>query len=206
MSVNGYGPSKPPAIRLGEVIEASTTELVAESYELHESPAFGSLVRVGDPGAETYGLVYASSTASLDPGRRPVARGRDLEREDEIYQNHPQIVRLLRTEFRALIVGYRDRDVIRQRIAPFPVRIHSFVWACTPAEVIQFTQRFDYLTLLIGAQTAVPADELVAAAVRSADQARGGDDAYRIAAGKSLAVLLNGQFQRLNTILRQVRP
>lgn len=206
MSVNGYGPSKPVAVRLGEVIEASTTELVAESYELHDSPAFGSLVRVGEPGSETYGLVYTSSTASLDPGRRPVARGRDLHHEDEIYQNHPQIARLLRTEFRALIVGYRDQDVIRQQIAPHPVRIHGFVWACTPPEVIQFTRGFDYLTLLIGTQTTVPADELVAAAVRAADQARGGDDAYRIAAGRSLAVLLTGQYQRLNGILRRVRP
>ena len=203
MSVNGSGPSERPH-RLGEVIEASTVEFVAESYELHESPAFGSLVRVGEGDDRTYGLVYASTTASLDPGRRPVARGRDVEREDEIYRNHPQLARLLRTEFRAVVVGFREGGRIRQQIAPRPVRIHSFVWECPAGEVIEFSQSFDYLSLLIGAPVAAPVDELLAAAVRSADQARGNDEAFRIAAGKCLAVLLTGQFQRLNGILRRL--
>ena len=203
MSVNGSGPSEIPA-RLGEVIEASTIEFVAESYELHESPAFGSLVRVGEGSQAIYGLVYSSTTSSLDPGRRAIARGRDLDREDEIYRHHPQLARLLRTEFRALVVGYVEAGAIRQRIAPHPARIHSFVWECPNREVAGFSRALDYLTIVLGAPVAAPVDELLAAAVRSADQARGRDEAFRIAAGKCLAVLLTGQFQRLNGILRRL--
>ena len=203
MSVNGFGPSDSPA-RLGEVIEASSIEFVAESYELHESPAFGSLVRVGSSGQAIYGLVYSSTTASLDPGRRPIARGRDLEREDEIYRNHPQLVRLLRTEFRALVVGYSEAGGIRQRIAPQPARLHSFVWRCTDQEVARFSRSLDYLSLVIGAPVAAPIDELLAASIRCASQARAGDDDFRVAAGKHLATLLTGQFQRLSGILRRI--
>src|SRR4051812_33834383 len=105
MSVNGYGPSE-TRVRLGEVIEASTVEFVAESFELYESPVFGSLVWVGDQDQGSFGLVYSSTTASLDPGRRPVARGHNLIREEDIYLEHPQISHLLRTEFRALVIGH----------------------------------------------------------------------------------------------------
>lgn len=205
MSVNGYGPSD-AAARLGEVVEASTFELVAESYELHASPAFGSLVRVGEAGAETYGVVYSATTASLDPGRRPMARGRELHHEDEIYQHHPQIARLLRTEFRAAIVGHQADGQMLQRIAPHPVRIHAFVWACAPAEVVRFTEALDYLGLIAGAQIQVPIDELLAAVVCQAAEARPDGDRYRIAAGKAIAGLLAGQYQRLNGILRRIRP
>lgn len=202
MSANGYAPSE-DARRAGEVIEAGTSEFVAESYELHTCPAHGDLVRVGDPEAAIYGVVGSATTASLDPGRRPVARGRDLHREEEIFQNHPQIARLLRTEFRALTVGYRQAGAVRQQIPPFPAKIHGFVWACGPAEVERFTRDFGYLNLLLNAPAA--GDELIAAVIRTAAAARGGSLAYRVAAGKWLAGRLIGQYQRLTVILDQIR-
>lgn len=204
MSANGFAPSE-PAPRLGEVIEAGTSEFVAESYELHACPAFGEIVRVGDAGQEIYGIVASATTASLDPGRRPVARGRDLAREEEIFQNHPQIARLLRTEFRALTAGYRAAGELRHQVPPHPARIHSFVWACTPSEIREFTGRFDYLAVILNSQS-LPADDLAAAAVRAAVAARDGDERYRVAAGKWLAARLAGHYQRLTGILQSIRP
>ena len=36
------------AIRIAEVIEASTTEFNSQCYSLYEAPALGSLIRAGD--------------------------------------------------------------------------------------------------------------------------------------------------------------
>ena len=59
--------------RVGEIIEASTSEFTAQSYELYQLPAFGSLVKTKD---EIYGIVYNAATAGIEPGRRPIARGK----------------------------------------------------------------------------------------------------------------------------------
>ena len=91
--------------RLGEVVEATTTEFVVQCYELYTAPTLGSLVRCGDDEA-IYGIVYEIGTRSIDAGRRPIARGRDEEDEDAIYESNPQLSRLLSTEFRALSVGH----------------------------------------------------------------------------------------------------
>ena len=56
--------------RVGEVIEASTTEFVAQCYELYQSPPLGSLVKTTDLPVELYGIVYNAATTSLEPGRR----------------------------------------------------------------------------------------------------------------------------------------
>ncbi|UCD54000.1 MAG: hypothetical protein JSU76_03670, partial [Dehalococcoidia bacterium] len=85
--------------RVGEVIEASTTDFAAQCYELYQSPPLGSLVKTGDSGVELYGIVYNAATTSLEPGRRPIARGRDETAEEEIYRSSPQLLKLLRSEF-----------------------------------------------------------------------------------------------------------
>ena len=76
-------------IKIGEIIEASTTEFVAESYELHSSPPLGALLRTSDGPTEIYAVACHTRTGSIDPGRRPIARGRDDDDEDEIYRRHP---------------------------------------------------------------------------------------------------------------------
>ena len=90
--------------RLGEVVEATTTEFVAQCYELYTAPVLGSLVRCGEDEA-IYGIVHEIATRSIDTGRRPIARGRDEDDEGAIYESNPQLSRLLSTEFRALSVG-----------------------------------------------------------------------------------------------------
>jgi len=46
------------AERVGEVIEATTTDFVAQCYELYQLPPFGSLVKTRDSHTELYGVVY----------------------------------------------------------------------------------------------------------------------------------------------------
>ena len=66
--------------RVGEIIEASTTDFVAQCYELYRSPPLGSLVKTGD----IYGIVGNAATTSLEPGRRPIARGKDEATEEAV--------------------------------------------------------------------------------------------------------------------------
>ena len=75
--------------RVGEVIEASTTDFVAQCYELYQLPPLGCLVKTRDLPLELYGIVYHATTASLEPGRRPIARGKDEDSEEAIYRSNP---------------------------------------------------------------------------------------------------------------------
>ena len=74
------------AERVGEVIEASTTDFTAQCYELYQSPPLGSLVKLEDADIELYGVVYQVTTTSFEPGRRPIARGKDEVSAEAVYE------------------------------------------------------------------------------------------------------------------------
>ncbi len=191
--------------RAGEVVEASTTGFVAQCYELYQSPPLGSLVKTRDMPVELYGIVYHAATTSLEPGRRPIARGKDEVAEEEIYRSSPQLLKLLRTEFSALVVGYREEEKLYHYLPPKPARIHGFVHLCSPEEVKEFSRSFDFLNILVNARLPVSADELVAASLRQMSQVYENRHAFLGAAGKELAILLGGEFNRLKSILGRIR-
>jgi len=187
--------------RVGEVIEASTAGFTAQCYELYQLPPLGNLVKTGDSVAELYGIVCNAATTSLEPGRRPIARGRDEDSEEAIYQSSPQLAKLLRSEFGVLVVGHKEGDKLYQHLPPRPARIHGFVYQCSPGEVKDFGKSFDFLNIILNAHLPVPAEELVAASLRLMSQAHDDRRAFLVAAGKELAVLLSGDLNRLNAIL-----
>ena len=191
--------------RLGEVVEASTTDFIAQCYELYQLPPLGSLVKTGNSSAELYGVVYNATTTSLEPGRRPIARGKDETTEDDIYRAHPQLSKLLRSEFCTLLVGHRQGDKICHYLPPQPARIHGFVYLCRPEEVQEFSRSFDFLNMLVNASLPVSVDELIAASLRQMSQANKDRQAFLVAAGKELATLLSGQYQQLKAILGRIR-
>ena len=193
------------SFKIGEVIQASTSEFEAECYELHGSPPFGGLVKTGDKLMEIYAVVYNAATTSIEPGRHPIARGRDEIAEEDIYRANPQLAKLLRTEFEALVVGHREADCLRHYLPPQPARIHSFVYVCEPGEVRDFSQSFDFLKLLLDARVPASAEELVAACLRQASQAHQDPRTFLVSAAKEVAILLSGQLDRLNAILRRMK-
>ena len=190
--------------RVGEVIEASTTDFVAQCYELYQLPPLGSLVKTRDQEVELYGIVYYAATTSIEPGRRPIARGKDEDSEEAIYRSNPQLLKLLRSEFSALVVGYKDEKLYHY-LPPKPARIHSFVYLCNPDEVKEFGQSFDFLNMLINAHLPVPIDELIAACLRQMSEVYEDRQAFLVAAGKELAILLSGEFNQLKAILGRIR-
>ena len=191
--------------RVGEVIEASTTDFVAQCYELYQSPPLGSMVKTTDLPVELYAIVYNATTTSLEPGRRPIARGRNEATEEEIYRSSPQLLKLLHTEFSALVVGYRENENLYHYLPPKPARIHSFVYHCSPEEVKEFSQSFTFLNMLINAHLPVSTEELVSACLRQMSEVYEDRHSFLVAAGKELTILLSGQFNQLNAILERIK-
>ena len=191
-----------PDGRVGEVIETSTREFTTQCYRLYDSPPLGSLVRSGTEAA-VLGVVSEIATQSMDPGRRPIPRGRGEDTEEEVYLNNPQIGRLLVTEFRAAVVGHRSEGQLRRYAAPLPPRVHSFVYRCDQEEVREFSGSLEFITTILGASI-TPADEVVAYFLSQASRAHPEPDRFLTNAGKELAVLLSNQSQRLNNLLRRL--
>jgi hypothetical protein len=191
--------------RVGEVVEASTTDFTAQCYELYQLPPLGSLVKTRDGETELYGIVYHATTGSLEPGRRPIARGRDEASEEAIYRSSPQLAKLLRSEFSALVVGHREGGQLYQYLPPQPARIHGFVHQCAQEEVREFSQSLAFLSLLISAHLSTSAGEIVAAALRRMSQSQEDPRAFLVTAGKELATLLGGQFPQLRAILGRLK-
>lgn len=188
--------------KIGEVVQSNTTEFIAQCYELHQPPPLGSLVKTTNP-LEIYGIVYNASTTSIEPGRRPLARGG--EEEEDIYRDSPQLAKLLRTEFSALVVGHRQGDCYYHYLPPQPVRIHNFVYLCEIEEVKEFSQSLNFLPLLLSTQLLVSREEVVAAFLRQASHAHSDPHSFLVKAGKELALLLSSEMNSLNTILRRIR-
>jgi len=191
--------------RVGEVIEASTTDFTAQCYELYQMPPLGSLVKTGSPELELYAVVYNATTTSLEPGRRPIARGRDEESEEAIYKSSPQLEKLLKSEFGALVVGHKVSDKVYHYLPPKPAHIHSFVYLCPSEEVKEFSQSFDFLSILLGTSLALPKDELISACLRQMSQVQEDSHHFLVAAGKELASRLSGDFNQLRAILERMR-
>lgn len=183
--------------KIAEIIMAETATFTAQSYELYELPPLGSLVKACD----TYGIVCHAETAGLDTGRKPVARGKDEVTEEAVYESSPQLTKLLRSDFTAAAVGYREGDNVYQYLPPRPVKLHSFVYLCPPEEVKEFSRNPGFLNILLNAALPVPPEEIIAAALRQMAKAQPDPRQFLVAAGKELAGLLSTDFMRLRNIL-----
>jgi hypothetical protein len=187
--------------KIAEVIEAGTTGFTAQCYGLYEVPPLGSLVKTGD----IYAVVAHAQTASFEPGRKPIARGKDEATEEAIYTENPQLEKLLRSEFIAAAVGHRDGDKINQYLPPAPARIHAFVYLCQPDEVRNFSRSLGFLNILVNARLDTPSDELIAATLRQMGRAQEDGRAFLVAAGKELAGLLSSRYDQLKSILGRLQ-
>jgi hypothetical protein len=196
---DGYGS------KIAEVIEASSAEFTAQCYKLDQAPPLGSLVKTQDRPGDIYGVIYNVETHSLEPGRRVVARGQNLEAEEEIFTANPQLSRLLTTDFRVLVVGYGEGKNWHQYLPPKPASIHGFVYTCRLEEVSAFTQSLDFLSLLVNAKIPVPVDEVAGACLRYASQAHGDPNAFLVKAGKELAGIMSNDVNRLNSLLKRLK-
>ncbi|WP_138506347.1 HAS-barrel domain-containing protein [Nostoc sp. PA-18-2419] len=199
-----------------EVIETTSTEFLAQCLEPEDlsfpsMPPFGSWVCGVDEesGNTVYAVVYYATTMPIDSVHRARALGLSLQ---DLREEQPQIFAMLRTEFRAAIVGFElspqnpsyNRRVY-QYLPPRPPQIHQAVYRCEPEAIIKFTEELDFLRTLLCISGA-PVESLTAAAIRDVYQLRKADREWLIKAGRSLSVLLKDDYDRLRFILSQIHP
>lgn len=203
---------------IAEVIETSTSEFLAQCLEpedltFPEMPPFGSWVKAIDEesGNSIFGVVYHVTTAPIDSIHRARALGLSLQ---ELREQQPQIFSMLKTEFRAAIVGFEVKAVARdgqvstpatfyQHLPPRPPQIHQAVYCCDSTEVLQFTEQVDFIRTLLQ-MTGTPVDALIAATLREIYQLRQADQQWLIQAGRSLNLMLREDYDRLRVILSQI--
>lgn len=205
---------------IAEVIETATTEFLAQCLDPEDlsfpvMPPFGSWVKSVDEesGNQVFAVVYHATTSPIDTVHRARALGLSLQ---ELREQQPQIFAMLKTEFRAAIVGFEaphqgangsksSSGAIYQYLPPRPPQIHQAVYCCEPAEIINFSQQLDFLRTLLQVMGA-PVEALAAAAVRDIYQLRKADREWLVKAGRTLSILLKDDYDRLRYILSQIHP
>lgn len=203
---------------IAEVIETTTTEFLAQCLEPEQlnfpfMPAFGSWVKAYDEetGNKIFGIVTFATTAPIDSVHRARALGLSLA---ELREQQPQIFAMLKTEFRATIVGFETpprqfngngagRGYIYQYIPPRPPQIHQAVYQCESLEVVYFSEQLDFLRILLQVKN-TPVEALAAASIRQMYQLRQADRQWLVNVGRQLSVLLKDDYDRLRYILSQI--
>jgi hypothetical protein len=203
---------------IAEVIETATTEFLAQCLEPDDltfavMPPFGSWVKATDEesGNQVYAVVYHVTTSPIDSVHRARALGLSLQ---DLREQQPQIFAMLKTEFRAAIVGFLPprngkngarsaSPTVYQHLPPRPPQIHQAVYYCEPEEIVRFSDQLDFLRTLLQV-TGAPVDGLTAAAIREIYQLRKADRAWLVEAGRSLSILLKDDYDRLRIILSQI--
>jgi hypothetical protein len=201
---------------IAEVIETTSTEFLAQCLEPEDlsfpsMPPFGSWVRAVDEetGNQVYAVVYYATTMPVDSVHRAVALGLSLQ---DLREEQPQIFAMLKTEFRAAIVGFEKpslipgaNQIVYQYLPPRPPQIHQAVYRCERELIVKFTEEIDFLRTLLAINGA-PVDALTAAAIREVYQLRKADREWLIKAGRTLSILLKDDYDRLRFILSQIHP
>ena len=188
--------------RIGEVVESDTNGFLVQSYELYKCPALGSLVRVGTNDS-VFGIVCHSTTVGIDPSRLPIARGEFLKDEDDVYDQNPQLSRLLKTQFRSIAVGYKNMDEIKPFLPPYPPRIHSFAYDCSEDDIKGFANSHDLFRMVL--LSGLPqSDDVVASFVKNCAVMMKDPSGYKREASRILASVISGDSQRINSLLRRL--
>ncbi len=211
-----FATSPRPINHIAEIVETSTTEFLAQCLDSEElrfptMPAFGSWVKSleEEAGNVVYAVVYHASTSPIDSVHRARALGLSLQ---ELREQQPQLFAMLKTEFRAAIVGFRPASAsatgtnatpIYQHLPPRPPQLHQAVFQCDAAEVVEFTEHLDFLRSLLQ-MPATPVDALIAATLREIYHLRKADRTWLVNAGRTLNVLLKDDYDRLRAILSQI--
>lgn len=203
---------------IGEVIETATTGFLAQCLEPEDlnfpaMPPFGSWVKSFDEesGNQILGIVTYVTTSPIDSIHRARALGLSLA---DLREQQPQIFAMLKTEFRAAIVGFEaPSDTANGRsgggrqsyhyLPPRPPQIHQAVYRCQASEIVRFSEQLDFLRILLQVKDS-PVEALVAAAIREIYGLRNAQRDWLVRVGRNLSIWLKDDYDRLQYILGQV--
>lgn len=190
---------------IGRLLRSSTLDYVFGcSVPEPEVPLFGAFVKApAQRGrSEVIGLIYNIAIED-DPFVRQMIATPDL---DEAYIQDQRVNRQVPIEVSVLAIGYRNGGGFTHDLPPQPPITLDRISPCDAAEIKQFTERLDYLRLILFAPD-VPADELVAVSLRVAADCQPAEDRDRFLrnAGRELAKLLNRDLARLEKLLKRLK-
>ncbi|MBI5172610.1 MAG: hypothetical protein SFV17_12380 [Candidatus Obscuribacter sp.] len=195
---------------LAEVLTASIVGLTAEATLSNEDgrPRFGSFIKAvsTEDKLEILAVVLDVVTSPPDSLHRPCALG--LTRE-ELKREQPHIFALLKTEIRAVNIGFIQAGTVFQHLPPQPPQVHDFVYAASPEEIIAITAELDFLRLLFHLSTTVPSDELIAASIREAGRAYSNAaerEDFLVRAGRAVCQLFRSDYERMLSIVKKIKP
>jgi hypothetical protein len=192
---------------IGRVLRASTVGFVCgtRSEEIGQ-PSFGAFVRTRHgqmSDIDVIGLIYAISIDD-DPLVRQMILANNLNQSTFSDQ---RVNRMVPVEISVLNVGFIQYDAVYHTMPPRPPLSLDPVQLCDPDTVWAFTQRLDFLRLVLNSSE-VPTEELLAAALRHASNARPSQERYQflVEAGRRLAGLLAHDLPRLQHLLKLIKP
>jgi hypothetical protein len=174
--------------------------VVASRIPEPDVPVFGSFVKaeIQQGATQLIGLVYDIQIAD-DPFIRQLAL---QEEPDQVALADQREMRGIPIEVAVVAVGYRNGTEIFQGLPPQPPILLNRIFVCDDDEVCAFTQRLDFLRLLLNSRE-VPADELVVSCLRLAVVARPASErrSFLLDSGRELARLMGGDLVRLEALL-----
>ena len=193
---------------IGRILRASTRgfDCGIHSSEINAAHNFGSFVKapiVNESAVYAIGLIYRMEIKD-DQLVTELVMGEQVP--FNVLQDQRQN-RMIPVEIKVLNIGFADDTGFVHSLPPRPPMSLSDVQGCTRAEIYEFTQRFEYLRLILGAAE-VPTDDLIAAAIRAAAAVRP-EDEYRdflMACGQQAARDLSHDLKRLSHVLSLIRP
>jgi len=190
-------------VRVGRVMRSSTGEFsIGTHLRQADVPRFGSFVKApSTDGSEVIGLIY-DVLIEDDPFVRQMI-GADVA--EEVLRDQREN-RQLPATVSVLVVGHcQDGQMLPYLPSQPPAALDTLV-TCTNDETIRFTEDLAYFRTVLNAQDVRP-DELLAASIRHAAEARAGDGReFLVRAGRELARLLAFDAVRLEGLLRRIRP
>ena len=192
---------------IGRVLRASTIGYACGTRSSDiEAPAFGAFVETrsrNGSDAGIIGLIYAISIDD-DPLVRQLIMANNINTATLRDQRENRMVPV---EISVVNVGYIANGQIHHTLPPRPPMSLDPVFLCSDAVIRDFTEGVDFFRLVLSTSE-VPTEELLAAALKYAAQARPTHEQrdFLIRAGQRLAQLLSYDLPRLNHLLRLIKP
>ncbi len=190
-----------------EVIASSTQDFWGECLEpealgFPDLPPLGSWVKAQDEesGHWIYGVVSQGMMAPIDSLHRARALGLSTQ---ELRLQQPQIFAMLKTEFQAVIIGFRDPQRDHHYLPPRPPQIHQAIYGCTPEEVQRRSENLEFLRSLRQVR-GIPSDELLAATIRYCWRIHHYDRPWLVKVGRHLSILLRDDYDQLSAVIRKL--
>lgn len=191
---------------IGRVTRCSTRGFVG-AVRLPEPqwPVFGTFCRAeAQQGqSQVIGLIYDLSIEDDELARQLAAS--EAIRPEQLADS--QVNRQVPVEYRALAVGYLNGGGFTQALPPQPPLTLAPVHRLSDEQVRAFTERLDFLPLMLNVPE-IPVDDLMAAALKSAAAVRPESErrGYLVRAAAEVARLVGRDLTRLESLLRAVRP